>query len=218
MKRYAGARGDERNMKLKIGVMGSATGEMTSHSLTGAFELGKAVAEADCHLITGGCPGLPLEAARGAKSVGGLVIGISPGLSVDEHVRKYQSPTEFHDVLVFTGSGLMGREVVNIRSSDIVVFAGGSSGTLGELAIAYDEGKLIGVLRGTGGISDIAENILAACKKETGARVVYDIDPKRLVTNLVAVYRTVHYRKPSCFCEEKAGAKTEPDSTSGVGG
>jgi len=117
MKRYAGTRAEGRNVKLKIGVMGSATGEMTSHSLAAAFELGKAVAEADCHLITGGCPGLPVEAARGAKSLGGLVIGISPGLSVDEHVRKYQSPTEFHDVLVFTGSGLMGREVVNIRLS-----------------------------------------------------------------------------------------------------
>ena len=39
----------------------------------------------------------------------------------------------------------MGREVVNIRSSDIVVIVGGRSGTLGELAISCDEGKLIGV-------------------------------------------------------------------------
>ncbi len=109
---------------------------------------------------------------------------------------------EFYDILIFTGSGLMGREVVNIRSSDIVVIAGGSSGTLGELAIAYDEGKLIGVLTGTGGISDMAEAILAACKKETGARVVYDTDPDKLVAKLLDVYRTVHYRKPSCFCEE----------------
>jgi predicted Rossmann-fold nucleotide-binding protein len=67
------------------------------------------------------------------------VVGISPGLSLDEHREKFNSPIESHDVLIFTGSGLMGREVVNIRSSDMVAILGGRSGTLGELAIAYDE-------------------------------------------------------------------------------
>ena len=38
----------------------------------------------------------------------------------------------------------MSREVINIRSSDIVAIIGGRSGTLGELAISYDEGKLSG--------------------------------------------------------------------------
>ncbi len=190
-------------MKLKIGVTGSASGEMAEHSCGAAFALGKAIAGAGCFLITGGCPGLPLEAARGAKSVGGFVLGVSPGLSLDEHLRKYRSPADYHDLLVFTGSGLMGREVVNIRSSDIVVIVGGSSGTLGELAIAYDEGKLIGVLRGTGGISDIADAILTACRKETGARVVYEVEPDKLIAKLLDVYRTDHYRKPSCFCEER---------------
>jgi uncharacterized protein (TIGR00725 family) len=192
------------HMKLKIGVMGSAGGGLTTQSLSLSFALGQAIAQADCYVVTGGCPGLPLEAARGVKEAGGLVIGISPGLSLDEHIHKYGSPTVYHDIFIFTGSGLMGREVVNIRSSDIVVIVGGSSGTLGELAIAYDEGKLIGVLKGTGGISEIAEEILAACKKETGARVVYDTDPQRLVSRLLEVYRTVHYRKPSCFCQDRA--------------
>jgi hypothetical protein len=54
---------------------------------------------------------------------------------------------------------------------------------LGELAISYDEGKLIGVLTGTGGISDMVEGILAACAKDTGARVLYDADPAALVVH-----------------------------------
>ncbi|NOT55451.1 MAG: LOG family protein [Deltaproteobacteria bacterium] len=191
-------------MKLKIGVMGSAGGELMAERLSSAFVLGQAIGQANCYLVTGGCPGLPLEAARGARAAGGLVIGISPGLSLDEHIHKYGSPIEAHDLLIFTGSGLMGREVVNIRSSDIVVIIGGSSGTLGELAIAYDEGKLIGILQGSGGISEIAADILAACKKETGARVFYERDPQRLVTKLLDVYRTVHHVKPSCFCEDRA--------------
>ena len=65
------------------------------------FARGQAIGEADCYLVTGGCPGLPLEAARGVKAVGGLVIGISSGLSLDEHIHKYGSPTAYHDVLIF---------------------------------------------------------------------------------------------------------------------
>lgn len=191
-----------RHLRLKIGVMGGATGVISREILDRAHALGREIARSGCILVTGGCPGLPLASACGAKQEGGLVVGISPGLSLDEHVYKYGSPTESHDLLIFTGSGLMGREVVNIRSSDIVVIIGGRSGTLGELAIAYDEGKLIGVLTGTGGISDIVNNILAACQKDTGARVVYDSDPARLVEQLLDVYRTKHYHRPSCFCAE----------------
>jgi len=188
-------------MQLKIGVMGDASGEFKQNIIEKAEALGRAVARNDCILVTGACSGLPLAAARGAKQAAGLVVGISPGLSLHEHVHKFNSPLEFHDVLIFTGSGLMGREVVNIRSSDIVVIMGGRSGTLGELAISYDEGKLIGVLTGTGGISDMVADILAACAKETGARVIYDTDPVRLVDTLLRIYRTEHYRRPSCFCE-----------------
>lgn len=190
-------------MRLKVGVMGGATGALTREVFDKAHALGRAIARAGCILVTGGCPGLPLAAACGAKEEGGLVVGISPGLSIDEHVHKYGSPTEFHDVLIFTGSGLMGREVVNIRSSDIVLIVGGRSGTLGELAISYDEGKLIGVLTGTGGISDMVGDILAACAKETGARVLYDAEPARLVEEVLRVYRTEHHRRPSCFCAER---------------
>ena len=192
------------DMRLKIGVMGGATGVTSREVLDKAHALGRAVATSGCVLVTGGCPGLPLASACGAKAANGLVVGISPGLSLDEHVNKYGSPTAFHDILIFTGSGLMGREVVNIRSSDIVVIMGGRSGTLGELAIAYDEGKLIGVLTGTGGISDLVEQILTACAKETGARVVYSADPQHLVDELLRVYRTEHYRRPSCFCSDAA--------------
>ena len=194
---------EHSGMALKIGVMGGATGRMTKRQLDVAHRLGEAIARNKCILITGACPGLPLAAACGAKQASGFVVGISPGLSLDEHIVTYQSPTEFHDVLIYTGSGLMGREVVNIRSSDMVVIIGGRSGPLGELAIAYDEGKLIGVLTGTGGISDLVADILRACKKETGSKVIYDDDPEKLIKALLRVYRTEHNKRPSCFCAER---------------
>jgi len=187
-------------MKLTIGVMGSSGGTLSKEVEHKAYLLGEAIAERDATLITGGCPGLPYEAVRGAKAKGGLVVGISPGLSIEEHKNKYASPVEGFDVLIYTGSGLMGREITNIRSCDIVVIAGGRTGTLGELAIAYDEGRLIGVLTGTGGITEIVEEILRVSGKETGACVLYDDDPVKLVDRLVHYYQTEHFRRPSCFC------------------
>jgi uncharacterized protein (TIGR00725 family) len=166
--------------------------------------LGEVIAERDAILITGGCPGLPYEAVRGARAKGGLVVGISPGLSIEEHRGKYRSPVDCFDVLIYTGSGLMGREITNIRSCDIVVIAGGRTGTLGELVIAFDEGRLIGVLTGTGGITAMVEEIIRACQKDTGACVLYDDDPQRLIDRLIEYYRTKHFRKPSCFCDGQA--------------
>src|SRR5512144_1173697 len=134
--------------------MGSASGELDPEVVASVRRLGSAIAASGCTLMTGACAGLPLAAVEGAKEAGGLVVGISPALSEAEHIRRFHAPVDGFDVIVYTGSGLMGREVVNIRSSDIVVIAGGRSGTLGEFAIAYDEGRLVGVLTGTGGIAD----------------------------------------------------------------
>lgn len=197
-----------KSMPLKVGVMGGAGSCIPQEHLEKAKQLGIALANAGCIVITGACPGLPLSAARGAKQQGATVIGISPALSLDEHAFEYESPTLAHDVLIFTGSGLMGREVVNIHSSDIVVIVGGSSGTLGELAIAYDEGKLIGVLTGTGGISDMVAAILATCNKDTGARVIYAADPHHLVEELLTIYQTEHFRRPSVFCRGEVPSTT----------
>jgi uncharacterized protein (TIGR00725 family) len=186
-------------MKLKIGVMGSASGKLSKAHKKMAYELGCAIAEKDCITITGACPGLPLEAAKGANKNGGLVVGISPALSEKEHTEKYQSPTAYHDVLIFTGSGLMGREVVNIRSSDIVIIMGGHSGTLGEFSIAYDEGNLIGVLLGTDGIASEIKHIVKFIKKKTGAKILYESNPHALLDKLIDYYLKKHYKHPDIY-------------------
>lgn len=188
-------------MRLTVGVMGSASGEFSSAAKAQAYALGRAIAERGFILITGACPGLPYECARGAREGGGLSVGISPALSLDEHVHKYLAPADAFDVLVYTGSGLMGREVTNIRSSDMVVIVGGRSGTLGEFAIAYDEGKLIGVLTGSGGITAQIPELIASFGKDTGADVIYEADPKTLIHKLSEAYTSHHYKRPSCFCD-----------------
>lgn len=210
---WAGHLGGETERRLVVGVMGSASGPIDPAVATRARELGRAIAEAGCTLITGACPGLPQEAVLGASAYGGLVLGISPALSEQEHVERYTSPTVGFDALIYTGSGLMGREVVNIRSSDIVVIVGGHSGTLGEFAIAYDEGRLIGVLTGTDGVADLVGELVERLAKNTGAKVLFDADPDRLVERLVEYYRTVHFQRPhSLFggAERPVGFDEEP--------
>jgi len=192
-------------MRLTVGVMGSAAGDHSAVVQKQVRTLGQAIGQRGLILITGACPGLPYECAKGVRETGGGSVGISPALSLDEHVHKYHSPTDVFDVLIYTGSGLMGREVTNIRSSDMVVIVGGRSGTLGEFAIAYDEGKLIGVLQDSGGITGEIPHIVASFGgKNTGARVIYEADPVQLVAQLVAAYVEHHYRRPSCFCNEAA--------------
>ncbi len=174
--------------RIKIGVMGSAGGQMEPEVVERCKEMGRAIADAGCALLTGGCPGLPHYAIIGCKEHGGLTIGVSPALSLQEHVEVYASPTDNIDVMIYTGSGLMGREVVGVRSCDIVIIVGGRSGTLGEFAIAYDEGRLIGVLTGTGGVADHIDDFLPVIQKATGSRIIFDEDPRRLVERCVAAF------------------------------
>ncbi|MBM3212871.1 hypothetical protein FJZ33_11670 [Candidatus Poribacteria bacterium] len=168
--------------------MGSAGGDISQDAMERSYLLGRAIAERDCVVVTGGCPGLPHAATKGAKEAGGFTVGISPGIDLREHVELYKSPTEYLDILIFTGSGLMGREVIGVRSCDMIIIVGGRSGTLGEFSIAYDEGKPIGVLEGTGGITSFLNEIVRVIQKETGSQIIYDSDPDSLLDRLIEVY------------------------------
>jgi hypothetical protein len=88
-------------VKLSIAVMGSASAPVGDQEWARLVGLRRAIAERDCVLITGGCPGLPQAAVQGTKAVGGLVVGISPGLSLDEHVHQYGGPTEGFQYVAF---------------------------------------------------------------------------------------------------------------------
>ncbi|MFC1937527.1 hypothetical protein ACFLWY_03085 [Chloroflexota bacterium] len=175
--------------RMTVGVMGSAGGDIPEEVRQRVQHLGSVIGKRGYVLITGACPGLPHDAVLGVKSEGGIVVGVSPALNLEEHVVKYLSPTRGYDAIIYTGSGLMGREIENIRSCDVVIFAVGRSGTLGEFAIAYDEGKVIGVLMHTDGISAHLEEIIKLVNKETGAIICYDDDPERLLDKLEDIYQ-----------------------------
>ncbi|MCT4591975.1 MAG: hypothetical protein N4A36_01130 [Candidatus Gracilibacteria bacterium] len=174
-------------MKIKIGVMGSAQGPSIEGktNIEKAEELGKEIAKQNCILVNGACPGLPDDAARGAKGEGGFCMGISPAFSMREHMEKFDSPVESYDIILFTGMGLMERDIVNIRSSDAIITVGGGIGTLNEFTVAFDEGKVVGVLTGTSGISDNIPHIIELCNRELTDNVVFDSDPEILVKKVI---------------------------------
>jgi uncharacterized protein (TIGR00725 family) len=172
-------------MRMKVGVVGSAGGDLAPEVLERAREMGRCLARHDVIIVTGSAPGLPHEVVLGAKEIGTMVLGISPAHSLDEHRDVYRAPWEEYDALIFTGSGLMGREIEIIRTCEAIVVIGGRSGTLGEFAIAYDEARLIGALTGTGGIADHIPELLTVINKETGAAIVTDDDPERLFEKMM---------------------------------
>jgi uncharacterized protein (TIGR00725 family) len=172
--------------RLKIGVMGSASGPQTEDPMAigKAGELGKAIGKRKHIFINGACPGLPHVAMLAAKEAGSLTIGVSPAFSEFEHINEYLSPVD-HDIIIYTGMGFMERDIINIRSADGVIIVGGGIGTLNEFTIAYDEGRPTGVLTNSGGISnDIPHIVVELCKRSMPPNLVFDDDPDRLLDKL----------------------------------
>ncbi len=177
--------------RLKIGVMGSASGPQTedSHARAMARKLGQEIARRGHIFINGACPGLPNDALLGAKEFNGFTIGVSPAFSEFEHVNEYQSP-HGHDMIIYTGMGFMERDIINIRSADAVVIVGGGIGTLNEFTIAYDEGRPIGILTNSGGISNSINHIVVElCQRQMPKNLVQDDDPATLIDKLEVVVK-----------------------------
>ena len=179
------------NYKPRIGVMGSASGFVMrdERSIQDAQEVGRQIAKHGGILVNGACPGLPDEAAKGCKEAGGETFGVSPAISICSHLQKYKSPIDHYDGFLFTGLGLMMRDIINIRSSNAVIILPGGTGTLNEFTVAYDEGKPIGVLSNHLGVADHIPEILKFCHRDVTDRMVFESNPVKLVEKLVKVMK-----------------------------
>jgi uncharacterized protein (TIGR00725 family) len=173
-------------MKIKVGVMGSAEAASSDLLRDKATALGKIIGAGDVILLTGATTGLVYATGKAAHDFGAMHIGISPAADAGEHVERYGLPTDACDAMIYTGFGLKGRNVVLVRSCDVVLFFSGSIGSLNEFTIAYDEGKVIGCLTGTGGVADEVERLIETFKKKTKARVFYDEEPGQLLDTCIA--------------------------------
>lgn len=150
--------------KLQIGVMGSCSDLKYSKKIENlAEEIGYWVAQNKATLIFGAekdFDSLSTAACRGAKKAGGLTIGITYGTGLD--VREKEANVVIATGLVRGG----GRELTLVLSCDAIISISGGSGTLNEIAVAYQANIPIVTLKNTGGWSDkLADTFLDERKR-----------------------------------------------------
>jgi uncharacterized protein (TIGR00725 family) len=136
--------------RLVMGVMGSGAEEHAEL----AEPLGRALARAGCHLLTGAGGGVMAAVSRafhGVEERAGLVIGIVPGDVREDgsYSPKPGYPNPWVEIAVYThlplsgreGASPMSRNHINVLSSDALVMLPGGAGTRSELELARRYGK-----------------------------------------------------------------------------
>jgi uncharacterized protein (TIGR00725 family) len=114
-----------------IGVIGSGTYTASTYSV--ARDLGFEIGKRGWTLVCGGLKGVMEGAARGCSEAGGMTLGILPGLDKG-------SANPYITVPIPTGLG-DGRNLLVVRSSDVIVAVAGGYGTLSEMALALKADK-----------------------------------------------------------------------------
>ena len=156
-----------------------------------AERLAQEIAKKDVVLFTGATTGIVYVVGKTAHDAGSFHIGISPANNEHEHVEHYKLPLDACDTIIYTGFGLKGRNVVLVRSCDIVLFVAGAMGSLNEFTIAHDEGKIIGCLAGTGGVADESEFLVQKFgKRSTAARVFHNENPEALIDDCLKTLKS----------------------------
>lgn len=171
--------------KLKICVSGAAeTGHCGPDALEKAKALGREVVSQGAILLTGATTGFPLWAAMGAKEAGGISIGFSPASSEKEHIEVYRLPVDYLDLIIYTGFGYSGRDLLLTRSADAVLIGCGRIGTVHEFTISYEDEKTTGILQGDWDMDEVLKNIMDKSNR-TNDFVIFDSDPGKLVSRAI---------------------------------
>lgn len=178
---------DEKGILLKPKLCISGAAEITHlphEAISKTEELGSEIIRQGGILVTGATTGLPLWGAKGAKSEGGFSIGFSPAGTEKEHIDFYRLPIEYMDLIIYTGFGYPGRDLILTKSVDAVFISAGRVGTLHEFTIAFEDDKPIGILGGPWATDEIIETILEKAHRPND-KIVFDEDPKRLVEKVL---------------------------------
>jgi hypothetical protein len=138
--------------RMQIGVMGSmADSVLTESAIDTAKEVGVEIAKKNATLVfgfEGDYDSFSTVAAREAEENGGNTMAFVRGSSKLDL-------KEFNSLQIVTGQERGGgREFPLVLSCDAIICIGGGSGTLTEIAMAYQAGIPVVVLKNTGGWSD----------------------------------------------------------------
>lgn len=134
-----------RMRRPQISIIGSASGPDALLQL--ARELGEAVVDQGWRIVCGGLGGVMQAAAEGArrsaKATGADVVGVLPTLDPS-------TANPCVDIVLPTGMQVA-RNAIVVASGDVVIALGGGSGTLSELALAWQMDKPLVALSTQGG-------------------------------------------------------------------
>jgi hypothetical protein len=161
--------------------------------------LGEEIIKQGAVLVDGATTGFPYWAAKGAKKAGGIVVGVSPAESKKEHIAQYQLPVDYHDIIMYTGHGYSGRNLLLTRMADAVIVGCGRMGTLNEFTIAFEDKKPIGLLEGTWETDEVIKNLIEKSYRaaEMKDKIIFSSDPEKLVAGVIELIKN----------EEKNGIK-----------
>lgn len=176
------------SQKIKISVYGARTSNQgkSFDALEKAQTLGKHIAEAGAITTVPATTGFPFWVAKGAQKSNGQVIGFSPAANEHEHHYVYKLPEEYMDVVVYSGFGYAGSDLLLSRSSDAVIFGYGGIETVHEFWVAFQENKPIGILKGDWDTDEILFALLRGHEETFDHhRIIFDADPKRLVEQVI---------------------------------
>ena len=171
--------------RITAGIMASAEPAVAQRLGVQLDQLALEIAGRNLILFTGATTGVPDRIARAARARGTLCLGVSPAHNATEHISRYALPLDACDAIIYTGFGLKGRNVVLVRSCDVVLIVAGGMGTLNEFTTAIDEGKVVGVLRGSGGVADEIERLLPLARNRSN--VVIESDPAKLLDQCLEI-------------------------------
>src|SRR3989338_8082139 len=175
--------------QIKICVSGAAeTGHCGIDALDKAKELGREIARSGAVLVTGATTGFPLWVAMGTKELGGTSIGFSPAASEREHVEVYKLPLDYMDLIIYTGFGYSGRDLLLTRSVDAVICGCGRIGTIHEFVIAFEDGKTIGIYEGPWEMDSELKEI-AEKSHRPNTKIAFGSDPKKLLEEMIALVK-----------------------------
>ncbi len=129
---------DPRARPWRVAVCGP--GDATPAEEDAAEQIGRRLAERGCTLVRGGLGGAMAAACRGAKTAGGVTIGILPG---DDDAQA----NPWVDHAVCTGLG-QARNAVVAATGHALIALGGGVGTLSEIALGLRLGRPVVLLGG----------------------------------------------------------------------
>jgi uncharacterized protein (TIGR00725 family) len=180
-------------MKDKITISISGAAEITHCGpsvIQKAMDVGRAIAShSDAQISTGATSGFPLYVAKGYKENGtGFSIGLSPAASKKEHLEAYKMPLDYNDVVIYTGFGFPGRDMMLVRSSDAIILGCGRIGTIHEFTVAWESDMPIGILEGEWSTDEVIKNIIDNSNRQNDL-VIFESDPIKLVDRVMELVK-----------------------------